>query len=91
MERGTPLPIKIDGSPRGQHITTIIMDDPILNEACNEPIEIEDELIPRKPKIGMRPVPLEPYYQDPMGVPRGPERLRPKHLKRKEHVIPDRE
>jgi hypothetical protein len=25
---------------------------------------------------GLRPVPLEPYYQDPIGVPRGPVRTR---------------
>lgn len=25
---------------------------------------------------GLRPVPLEPYYQNPIGVPRGPVRER---------------
>lgn len=25
---------------------------------------------------GLREVPLEPYWQHPLGVPRGPERLR---------------
>lgn len=36
-----------------------------------------------KPRLGMRTVPLEPFYQDPMGVPRGPERLRPERLKKR--------
>lgn len=40
------------------------------------PILEQDHPEQVKWRPGLRPVPFENYYQDPMGVPRGPERTR---------------